>query len=111
MTSAAVRGEDVDVPGQVRRPHDVEHHVGTAAVGGGPHLLDEVLLLVVDRRRRRRAPRQRCSFSSLPAVTQIVAEGRSARTIWIAIVPMPLLPPWMRIVSPSASCPVVKTLL
>ena len=35
-------------------------------------------------------------------MTAIVAPGRRARTAWMAKVPMPLLPPWISTVSPSA---------
>ena len=47
-------------------------------------------------------------FSSLPAVVKTVAPN--ARASWIAVVPMPLVPPCTRKRSPAARCPSWKTL-
>src|SRR5690606_28810371 len=44
---AAAGGEGLDVPGQVRRPHDVEDDVRTDPVGGRVHRGDEVFGAVV----------------------------------------------------------------
>ena len=46
-------------------------------------------------------------FSSLPAVVKTVAPN--ARASWIAVVPMPLVPPCTRKRSPAARCPSWKT--
>jgi hypothetical protein len=51
--------------------------------------------------------RQKAHFSSLPAVATTRAPNACAS--WIAVVPMPLVPPWTRIVSPFCSRPRWKT--
>ena len=47
--------------------------------------------------------RQRCSRSGAPAVA--ATRAPSALATWMAWLPMPLLPPWIRNVSPAASRP------
>ena len=42
--------------------------------------------------------RQNLAFSALPTVVNAVAPNALAS--WIAVSPMPLLPPWMRMLSP-----------
>src|ERR1039457_1702933 len=58
----------------------------------------------------RSAPRrsQARHFSSLPAVANTVAPN--ARASWIAVLPMPLVPPCTRMLSPAVRCPSWKTL-
>jgi len=49
------------------------------------------------------------AFSALPTVVKIRAPN--SRASWIAVVPMPLEPPWIRIVSPAFSPPRSNTLV
>src|SRR5215470_1150398 len=52
--------------------------------------------------------RQYLAFSALPTVAMVLAP--KALQSWIAVSPMPLEPPWIRIVSPAARCARSKTL-
>ena len=64
------------------------------AFGRLAHRLDEILLAVVDGARRRRGLSRPSHFSALPTVTMTSrAEGRRHL---IAVVPMPLAPPWIK---------------
>ena len=53
--------------------------------------------------------RQASHLSSLPAVAMTLAP--SALAIWIAVTPMPLVPPWISRVSPGCSRTRSNTLL
>ena len=104
----AFRREGLEVAGDVRAAHHVEHDVHPAAVGGLAHRGHEVLAADSSRRARRRAPRRRRTSRSEPAVARTRAP--KARASWIAVVPIPLVPPWTSSVSPSRSPPRSNTL-
>jgi hypothetical protein len=53
--------------------------------------------------------RQAAHLSSLPAVTMTVAPAALAS--WMAVTPMPLVPPWISSVSPACRRPRSNTLL
>ena len=86
-------GEHVDVAGEVLGADVVEHDVGAAAAGLLAQLGDEVLVAVVDGDVSTEFAAACPACSAPPAVTAIRQPGRSARTSWIAMVPMPDEPP------------------
>ena len=69
------------------------------AAGQALHLLGEILRAVVDRRIGAEVAAGRAPSSALPAVAKTVAP--KALASWIAVTPMPEVPPWISTVSPA----------
>jgi hypothetical protein len=95
---APLLGEAGEVARNIVAAHHVEHDIDTPAAGDALHFLDEILGAVVDRVIG--ADLQGTgAFRSRPAVTMTVRPN--SLPSMIAVVPIPLVPPWTRTVSPS----------
>jgi hypothetical protein len=97
LTSLPSGGQKADITWKIIPAHHVEDHINALAAGGFLEHVHEVLFAVID------------GF----LCAEFLASGAffggsggdedpapSKRPIWIAVVPMPLVPPWMSRVSP-----------
>ena len=89
LHEAAVLREALDVAAKVVAADDVEDDVHTLTVGQRSDGLDEIRCPVLIARAPSRS--HAAHFSSDPAVANAVAPN--AHASWIAVVPMPLVPP------------------
>ena len=113
LDAAAAQERDDDEPAFEREAFQVlldvvaadhvEHDVDAALAGDARDLGDEILRAVIDRmrgahRRDRTSSCRRCRRSTITVAPK-------CRAIWIAVSPMPLVPPWISTVSPRRSRP------
>ncbi len=100
---AAIIGKALQVARHIIAADHVEHQIDAALVGDPRHFGDEILGVVIDGMGRAEPASAAAHLSALPAVTMTVMP--SAVPSWIAVTPMPLVPPWTSRVSPGRAWP------
>src|SRR5699024_6804315 len=115
LATGAAQGADDDQPPVLTQHRDVvgEHLAAADHVQDhvGPARLDHgIAQLVVWRFQTDSAPNSRTRVVAVSEPTVVSTLAPSSRASWIAVVPMPPVPPWISTVCPSPSPPSITRL-